>query len=305
MASLLKFADSINQRVESISLGQGQGPIAERMIERAQQDGSWVVLQNCHLAVSWMSSFERICENITTENTVPEFRLWCTTYPSKDFPVSVLQNGVKMTNEPPKGLRANMIGSYSSDPICDPDFFGSLPAEKEANFHMMIFGLCTFHALVQERVQFGSLGWNIPYEFNESDLRISIKQLAFFIEQFDDVPFKALRYCTGECNYGGRVTDDKDRRALHVILNRCYSQDILQAGTKLSPSGKYVVPDHETAGSHADYLEHIQNFPLVAEPEIFGMHENATITKDRNETNTLFASILLTQANDSGKSRGG
>jgi dynein heavy chain len=94
---------SMEDKWTSIALGQGQGAIAEKLIEKSTKDGSWVLLQNCHLCVSWLPTLERIVEDFKPDQVHEAFRLWLTSKPSPHFPVAVMQVSVKMTKEPPRG----------------------------------------------------------------------------------------------------------------------------------------------------------------------------------------------------------
>ena len=285
----LKFAEEMKfgKKTDMISLGQGQGAKAERVMTDAMERGSWALLQNCHLAASWMATLEKIVDGIQPEKVHRDFRLWLTSLPNEKFPVSVLQNGIKMTNEPPKGIKANLQRTYKS---FDEAFFQISVRAKE--WRKLLFGLCFFHGIVQERRKFGPLGWNIAYEFNSSDLTICLRQLRMFLEEYDQIPYKLLQVLAGNINYGGRVTDEYDRRTLMTLLLDFYTPQILEDDYKFSPSGVYYPP---VAENLKGYLKYIRGLPINDSPEVFGLHENADMTSAQQETFAMFDTILMLQ----------
>jgi dynein heavy chain len=111
------------------------------------------------------------------------------------------------------------------------------------------------------------------------------------------VPFDAIKYLTAECNYGGRVTDSIDRRTLRSLLSKFYSPAIVETnGYRLDDSSDvYYVPNED---KYESFIKYIHSLPLNPSPNVFGMHQNATITKDLNETSRLFESLLLIQVNN-------
>ncbi len=111
-----------------------------------------------------------------------------------------------------------------------------------------------FHALIIERKTFGPLGWNIPYEFTTADFTISYSQLKMFLDEYDVIPWDALNYMVAEANYGGRVTDPKDRRLIKVILETFYTEEILKDSYRFSESGVYYVPEEGGLKSYTDFI---------------------------------------------------
>lgn len=65
------------------------------------------------------------------------------------------------------------------------------------------------------------------------------------LNKCDAVPFEALQFVTGEINYGGRVTDDWDRRCLLTILRKFYNPGLLEPKYKFSTSPDYYIPEYQ------------------------------------------------------------
>jgi dynein heavy chain len=189
-----------------------------------------------------------------------------------------------MTIEPPKGLKMALLRSYLG---IEPEWLEG--SSKPHELKKLCFGLCFFHGLILERRGFGPVGWNNAYGFSEPDRDISRLQLANFLEDFTGVPYDALNYMVSEANYGGRVTDNQDRRAIVVFTKDFYTPRIMEEDYKFSVSGLYYAPpDTDWQG----YIDFIKTLPISTTPEVFTLHSNAKLTAAINEGNYVLGTCL-------------
>ena len=174
--------------------------------------------------------------------------------------------------------------------------------DKSTAYKALLWGLCFFNALILERRKFGPLGWNIPYQFSNSDLAISQSQLMVFLNHFEKIPWEALRYMVAEANYGGRVTDPNDRTAIILILEDYYNPLMLKPNHKLVESGKYYVPSEGPLDTYVEFVR--EQVPLNDLTEVFGLHDNAEITAAINHTNDMLGTALSLQGASSSSGGG-
>jgi len=216
------------------------------------------------------------------------YRLWLTSMPSTTFPVPVLQSGIKITNEPPKGMRANLGRTFQD---ITPDMY-EVCTSKPREFKKLLFALAFFHAAILERRKFGPIGWNIPYEWMDSDFQVSYEQVNMYLSTQPGVPWITLNYIIAEVNYGGRVTDDKDVRLIKAILVRYLNEGILTDGYKLSPLPEYYCPPE---GGIEEVREYVGQLPMDEDPQVFGLHPNAMITAETSQAKVFMDTVISVQ----------
>lgn len=143
-----------------------------------------------------------------------------------------------MTIEPPKGLRANLLRSYQN--LDDKELNDCKNPEA---FKKLLFGFCFFHAIIQERRKFGPIGWNVQYNFTNEDLSVCKRQLKIFLDEYDTIPYKVIQYLGADINYGGRVTNDKDKLLIKEIIQTYICPEALNEDYRYSKSGIYYSPN--------------------------------------------------------------
>ncbi|XP_043340601.1 dynein axonemal heavy chain 14 [Cervus canadensis] len=275
--TLLKFAQELmgtTSHVTMISLGRGQAAKAEALIVKAlTKTEQWVFLQNCHLAASFMPRLCTIVESFNSPYVTiePKFRLWLSSKSDSSFPISILQKSLKIAVENPQGLKNNLLQTfgYSGSGEVTEELFEK--PDCGPWWKKILFSLCFFNALINERKIYGILGWNIAYAFSSSDLEVAIKVLENILSAQSSIPWQTLRYLIGDVVYGGWVTDSWDRRCLNTLLYKFCNPEVLKDDFSF-----YTDEPLPKSGSMKDYIRIIQSLPDDDPPELLELHPEAT-----------------------------
>jgi len=230
-----------------ISLGEGKDVISDKEVDRLAKDGGWVVLQNIHLMPVWLIELEKRIER-NAPDAHPDFRLFLTSDPSNTIPVALLQRSIKLTQEPPPGLKALVKRSW----LCFDDKTWD-ESSKQAEMKCIVFTLSYFHAVMAERIKFGPQGWNRKYPFNLGDLTTCAMVTFNYLEAAGtNIPWDDLRYIYGEIMYGGHITDDFDRLYCYTLLVKLMKNELFE-GLDLFPG--FPVPANLNHNKMMEYIE--------------------------------------------------
>jgi dynein heavy chain 1 len=232
-------------RSSSVAMGSPEGfTLADQAIAAASRQGTWVLLKNVHLAPSWLGQLEK---KLQTLNPHRSFRLFLTMEANPSFltmdanptiPVNILRQSRLIMNEPPPGIKANLLDSLRSIPT---PRLSQGPAEKIR----LYFLLAWFHAVVQERLRYVPLGWSKAYDFNDSDMASAFSTIDAWLNTISKgranidpatIPWDALRTLIKQSVYGGRVDSDFDQRILDAFVDGLFTPAAYNVDFNLVPS---------------------------------------------------------------------
>merc|ERR1719310_744991 len=286
---------------DKVSMGEGQDKVARQKMQDAFITGGWVILNNAHLGIGYMNELEDMLGK--TPEIDPDFRLWLSCEITETFPIGLLQMAIKVTLEPPAGLKAGLARTYTT--MVSQELLDKIDHEK---WRQLVYVTSFCHSVVQERRKFGPIGWCVPYEYNNSDLDACLlfleKHVSTTVMVGSQLSWVTVQYMVAEAQYGGRITDDLDRELFITYTAKWFCDDIFKQTFTFNnyvSEYNYKIPEGLEIVLFRDAIDTI---PPVDSPLIFGLHPNADLTYRLKDNQEMITTIIETQPKDSGGGSG-
>ncbi|XP_055685262.1 dynein axonemal heavy chain 8-like [Lutzomyia longipalpis] len=276
--------------LQSISMGQGQEELARKLYEGVMRnEGGWLLIQNSHLALEYMAELApELLEREKSRDFPENTRIWITSAPVEQYPIILLQMSIKYTNEPPSGIKAGLKRTYANLTQDVLDYSNS-------KFYIpLIYAISFLHTIIQERRKYGPIGWNIPYEFNTADRLSSclFVQNHLYETQMrkSSIDWTAIRYMLSEVHYGGRVTDDMDKRLLTEFTEMWFNSAL--AGDDFEFREGFPMVRLKTKEL---YVKYFNAMDVDEGPEMCGLHQNVEINHNVMIIEGILDTIIAVQ----------
>ncbi|BGP45295.1 dynein heavy chain [Rhodotorula kratochvilovae] len=286
-------------RCTSVAMGSQEGfGLADQAIAAAARTGNWVLLKNVHLAPAWLSQLEKRLQSLNPNRA---FRLFLTMETNPAIPVNILRQGRVLMNEPPPGIRANLLDSLRS---LNPKRLASGPAEKTRLYFLVAW----FHAVVQERLRYVPLGWSKAFEFNDSDQEAALNTIDAWIASAAkgranvdpaSIPWAAIRSLVRESVYGGKIDTEFDQSLLDSFVETLFSARAYDVDFLLVPKSEdddgLVAPD---ATKLDQFLEWAAQLPEQEPPSYLALPPTAERVIALAQGSSLLARLLKMRSLD-------
>ncbi|CAI4230143.1 unnamed protein product [Auanema sp. JU1783] len=260
---------------ESISMGQGQEMIAVTALRKAMREGGWVCLNNVHLMLSIVPLIHK---EIGQSESHESFRLWLTSEADERFPAILLQSSLKITFEPPPGLKNNLIRTYKQ---IDERKRSALTCQS-------IFVLAWLHALLQERRTFIPQAWSKFYEFSNADVRIA----RWMIEQLTEDRKPDWDFIKGLLLfvvYGGRIENVFDSFILESYLKKLFNENVITGSEGQTVANNIRILSSNKVEEYLDYIQ--KDVPNEDNPNLFGLPPNIRVSWELTEAEETISKL--------------
>lgn len=283
------LASELSQSLVSVAMGSPEAKkLAESAIKHGIRTGGWVLIKNAHLDIEWTSGLEKrfnLCDSMI-------FKLFITFEIHPLIPTNLLRSSRTLVFAPPLGIKASMIESIDLVP---KKMLQTGPAEK----HRVVFMLIWLHATIVERTRYSPIGWTKDYDFNSSDLEISLSLVDNWLTMTcqgrsnispDKIPWDALQSLLATTIYGGKIDRPSDQVIMNTLVAQYFNVHIFDSDFNVCDGSSLVIPD---GSNFVKFREWVNALGSNQSPNWIGLAVESDILLNTAKGHTLLSKMRI------------